>query len=63
MVAGGPETLASSSAGLGALIGLLEGADVTPTSQLEAAVAERHATHHRLLERAAQLEEEGKQIS
>jgi photosystem II stability/assembly factor-like uncharacterized protein len=37
----GPETLNSINAGLGQLIGLLQGADVTPTTQLAAAVIGR----------------------
>jgi hypothetical protein len=41
---------------------LLEAADVAPTSQLEAAVAERHTAHARLMERVAQLESEAAQV-
>src|SRR5205085_11964284 len=39
----GPETLSSANGSLSALIRLLESADVAPTAQLAAAVADRRA--------------------
>jgi hypothetical protein len=40
-VAGGPETLAGASTGLTSIMGLLQGADATPTMQVTAAAADR----------------------
>jgi len=45
----GPETLNSIMAGLNQLTGLLQGADVTPTTQLVAAVSQRKAALDKLL--------------
>jgi hypothetical protein len=45
----GPETLSSIAGTLNQLLGLLQGADVTPTTQLVSAVVERHAALNRLL--------------
>jgi photosystem II stability/assembly factor-like uncharacterized protein len=50
-VAPGPETLSSATASLATLIGLLEEADVAPTAQLNAAVADRHAAAAALMSR------------
>jgi hypothetical protein len=45
----GPETLTRITGTLTQLMNLLQGADVTPTSQLVAAVAERRAALNKLL--------------
>src|SRR6185295_2315169 len=45
----GPETLSSIGGSLTTLIGVLQGADVAPTTQLTAAVADRHAAASKLL--------------
>jgi hypothetical protein len=47
----GPETLNSISGGLNQLMGLLQGADVAPTTQLTAAVSERRAALAKLMAR------------
>jgi hypothetical protein len=47
----GPDTLTSVSGGLGQLMGLLQGADAAPTTQLTAAVAARRAALTKLLAR------------
>ena len=54
-VAAGPPTLSSSAAAMRSLLGLLEAADVAPTSQLEATVTERHKEHTELMARWAQI--------
>jgi hypothetical protein len=46
--ADGPETFASIAGTLNQLMGLLQGADVTPTTQLVSAVAERRAALNKL---------------
>jgi hypothetical protein len=48
-IAAGPPALGNVSGGLVTLIGLLEGADVAPTTQLVAAVADRRAAVTRLM--------------
>lgn len=45
----GPETLSSIGGSLTTLIGVLQGADVAPTTQLTAAVSDRHAAAAKLL--------------
>ena len=50
-VAAGPDTLASVSGSLAQLMRLLEGADVAPTTQAAAAVADRRAALAKLIER------------
>jgi photosystem II stability/assembly factor-like uncharacterized protein len=47
----GPETLASITGGMTQLMTLLQGADVTPTTQLVAAVADRRAALAKLMTR------------
>jgi photosystem II stability/assembly factor-like uncharacterized protein len=54
-VAGGPDTLASVSAALGQLMRLIENADVAPTTQMVAAVADRHAALAKLMGEWAKL--------
>jgi len=44
-------------------MGLLQGADVTPTTQLTAAVAERRAALNRLLARWAALKSEAQTLN
>jgi hypothetical protein len=56
----GPDTLANITGGLTQLMGLLQGADVTPTTQLTAAVAERRAALNKLLARWNALKNEGR---
>jgi hypothetical protein len=50
-VARGPETFSSMTASLHQLMGLLEGADVTPTTQLVTAVADRRTAFAKLMTR------------
>jgi photosystem II stability/assembly factor-like uncharacterized protein len=45
----GPETLSSIAGTLNQLLGLLQGADVTPTTQLVSVIAKRHAALNTLL--------------
>ena len=59
----GPDTLASISGGLGQLMGLLQGADVAPTTQLVAAVAQRRAALTKLLARWNALKAEAKTLN
>jgi photosystem II stability/assembly factor-like uncharacterized protein len=54
-VAQGPETFSSMTASLHQLMGLLQGADVTPTTQLVAAVADRRAAFAKLMVRWSTL--------
>ena len=49
----GPETLSSIVGTLNQLMGLLQGADVTPTTQLVAAVSQRRAALTKLMDAAA----------
>jgi hypothetical protein len=51
----GPDTLASVSATLNALMATLQGSDVTPPSQVVAAVTERRAAMAKLLARWSAL--------
>jgi photosystem II stability/assembly factor-like uncharacterized protein len=57
-VAAGPDSLNSVAAALGGLMQTLQAADVTPTTQLVAAVTERRAALGRLLARWAALKGE-----
>jgi len=50
-IAAGPETLGSATGSLASLIRLLEAADVAPTTQLAAAVADRRAALARVMAR------------
>jgi hypothetical protein len=59
----GPETLASIVGTLNQLMGLLQGADVTPTTQLASAVAERRAALNKLLARWTALKAEARALS
>jgi hypothetical protein len=59
----GPETLASIAGTLNQLMGLLEGADVTPTTQLVSAVAERRAALNKLLARWTALKTEARAMN
>src|SRR6266542_437783 len=45
----GPDTFSNIGGSLGALMNLLQGADVAPTTQLAAAVAQRHAAFTKLM--------------
>jgi hypothetical protein len=54
--AGGPDTLSSVAAAMSQLMNLLQGADVTPTTQLAAAVTDRHAAFTKLMARWHLLE-------
>ncbi len=56
----GPETLASIVGTLNQLMGLLQGADVTPTTQLVSAVAERRAALNKLLAQWTALKAEAR---
>jgi photosystem II stability/assembly factor-like uncharacterized protein len=51
----GPETLSSSAMKLSSLLRELEAADVSPTTQLVAAVAEAHTAHTKLMARWSTL--------
>jgi hypothetical protein len=54
------ETLSSIGAGLGALMNLLQGADVAPTTQLVAAVGQRRAALTKLMGEWAALKAEAR---
>src|SRR5260370_22146787 len=54
-VAGGPDTLTSVSATLGQLMRAIENADAAPTTQMAAAVADRHAAVAKLIAEWTQL--------
>jgi photosystem II stability/assembly factor-like uncharacterized protein len=54
-VAGGPDTLTSVSATLTQLMRAIENADVAPTTQMAAAVADRHAALRKLMARWTEL--------
>ena len=58
----GPPTLTGIAAELNQLMGLLQGADVTPTTQLVAAVGGRRADLAKLLARWAALKAEARTI-
>jgi hypothetical protein len=59
----GPETFASITGTLNQLMGLLQGADVTPTTQLVSAVAERRAALNKLLAQWTALKAEARTLS
>ncbi|HEV3140049.1 MAG TPA: hypothetical protein VGY57_06015, partial [Vicinamibacterales bacterium] len=56
------ETFASIGGGLGAMMGLLQGADVTPTSQLVAAVGQRRAALMKLKAQWTALQADAKRF-
>jgi hypothetical protein len=58
----GPDTLGNISGGLNQLMGLLQGADVTPTTQLTAAVAQRHAAVSKLMMQWSALKAEAARL-
>jgi hypothetical protein len=59
----GPDTLGNISGGLNQLMGLLQGADVTPTTQLTAAVAQRHAAVTKLMTQWSGLKAEARRMN
>ncbi len=59
----GPDTLSNVTGGLTQLMGLLQGADVAPTTQLVAAVGQRKAAVSTLLARWNALKAETKQMN
>jgi hypothetical protein len=59
----GPETLSSIVGTLNQLMGLLQGADVTPTTQLVSAVAERRAALNKLLAQWSALKAEARTMN
>jgi hypothetical protein len=59
----GPDTLGNISGGLNQLMGLLQGADVTPTTQLSAAVAQRHAALSKLMTQWSALKAEARRMN
>jgi photosystem II stability/assembly factor-like uncharacterized protein len=59
----GPDTLGNMSGGLNQLMGLLQGADVTPTTQLTAAVAQRHAALSKLMTQWSALNAEARRMN
>jgi hypothetical protein len=58
----GPDTLGNISGGLNQLMGLLQGADVTPTTQLTAAVVTRHAAVAKLMTQWTALKAEAARL-
>jgi hypothetical protein len=61
-VADGPDTLSNITGGLNQLLGLLQGADATPTTQLVAAVGQRRAALNKLMARWHALKAEGRTL-
>ena len=59
----GPETLSSIVGTFNQLMGLLQGADVTPTTQLVSAVAERRAALSKLLAQWTALKTEARSMN
>jgi hypothetical protein len=59
----GPDTLSNITGGLTQLMGLLQGADVAPTTQLVAAVGQRRAALTTLLARVNALRTEAKKVN
>ncbi|MBI3400385.1 MAG: glycoside hydrolase [Acidobacteria bacterium] len=59
----GPDTLGNISGGLNQLMGLLQGADVTPTTQLVAAVGARHAAVAKLMAQWTALKAEARRMN
>src|SRR5262249_4612190 len=59
----GPETLNSIAAGLNQLMGLLQGADVTPTTQLAAAVPTRLRTLREVMGRWNAVKQDAAKLS
>jgi photosystem II stability/assembly factor-like uncharacterized protein len=62
-VADGPDTLSNITGGLNQLLGLLQGADATPTTQLVTAVRQRHAALNKLIARWHALKVEGRGLN
>ncbi len=62
-VADGPDTLSSITGGLNQLLGLLQGADATPTTQLVAAVGQRRAALNKLIARWNALKAEARTLN
>jgi hypothetical protein len=62
-VADGLDTLSNITGGLNQLLGLLQGADATPTTQLVAAVGQRHAALNKLLARWSALKAEARTLN
>ncbi|OLE83320.1 MAG: glycoside hydrolase [Acidobacteria bacterium 13_1_20CM_2_65_9] len=58
-----PDSLSNIGASLGALMNLLQGADVTPTTQLVAAVGQRRAALIKLLVRWSELKHEARAMN
>ena len=59
----GPDTLANITVGLNQLMGLLQVADVRPTTQLAAAVQQRRAALNKLLARWSALKAEARALN
>jgi hypothetical protein len=59
----GPDTLGNITGGLNQLMGLLQGADVTPTTQLVAAVGARHSAVAKLMAQWSALKAEGRRLN
>jgi len=62
-VAAGPDTLSNITSGLNQLLGLLQGADATPTTQLVAAVGQRRAALNKLMARWKALKAEARTLN
>src|SRR5206468_8757507 len=62
-VADGPDTLSNITSGLNQLLGLLQGADATPTTQLVAAVGQRRAALNKLIARWNALKAEARTLN
>jgi len=58
-----PDSLSNIGASLSALMNLLQGADVTPTTQLVAAVGERRAALIKLLVRWSEMKHEARAMN
>jgi hypothetical protein len=59
----GPDTLSNIAGGLNQLMGLLQGADATPTTQLVTAVGQRRAALNTLLARWTALKTEARTLN
>jgi len=59
----GPDTLSNITGGLNQLMGLLQGADATPTTQLVTAVGQRRAALNKLLARWSALKTEARSLN
>jgi hypothetical protein len=62
-VADGPDTLSNITGGLNQLLGLLQGADATPTTQLVAAAGQRRAALNKVIARWHALKAEGRTLN